>query len=106
MGSRRKELSRIKAWRLESRQRRQTRMSALRHDSDSRQLLACLTLAVGAAAIEVDEDVARFSAFTGPNQAPVFQFVHDAGGPGVAQAQAALHQGDTGLLLAADDLDA
>ena len=35
-----------------------------------------------------------------------FQFVHDAGGAGVAQAETALHERDAGLLLAADDLDA
>src|SRR3979411_15430 len=49
--------------------------------------------AVGAAAVEVDKNVARFGAFAGADDAAVFQFIHDAGGAGVAQAQAALHEG-------------
>ena len=42
----------------------------------------------------------------GPDDAALFEFVHDAGGAGVAQTQAALHQGDARFLFAADDFDA
>ena len=62
--------------------------------------------AVGAGAIEINEDVAGFGAFARADDAAVFQFIHDAGGAGVAEAQAALHEGDAGLLFAADDFDA
>ena len=65
-----------------------------------------LPAAIGAFAVQVNQDVARFGAFAGADDAAVFEFVHDARGAAVAQAQAALEQGDAGLLLAADDLDA
>jgi hypothetical protein len=53
----------------------------------------------GAGAVEVDEDVAGFSAFAGADDAAVFEFVHDAGGAGVAEAEAALEEGDAGLAI-------
>src|SRR4051794_2964549 len=62
--------------------------------------------AVGAATVEVDENVARFSALAGADNAAVFQFIHDARGTGVTQAQAALHEGDARFLFAADDFHA
>ena len=65
-----------------------------------------LIAAVGAAAIQIDQNIARFGAFARADDAAIFQFIHDARGAGVAEAQAALQQGDAGLLFAADDLDA
>jgi hypothetical protein len=47
---------------------------------------------VGAAAVQVDEDVAGLGAIAGADDAAVLQLVHDAGGPPVAQAQAPLEQ--------------
>src|SRR5665213_3828788 len=65
-----------------------------------------LSAAVRAAAVEVNQNVARLRAFAGADDAAIFQFVHDARGAGVAEAQAALHERDARLLFAADDLDA
>jgi len=63
-------------------------------------------LSVSTGPVEVDQDVARLSAFARANNAAIFQFIHDAGGAGVAEAQPALQQGYARLLLAADDFDA
>ena len=65
-----------------------------------------LPLAVRAAAIQVNEDIAGFSAFARADHAAILEFIHDPGSAGVAEAQAALHQGDAGLLFAANDFDA
>src|ERR1017187_5538550 len=65
-----------------------------------------LRAAVGAPALEIYQDVARLGAFAGADDAAAFQFVHDARGAGVAEAQPPLQQRDAGLLFAADDLDA
>jgi hypothetical protein len=65
-----------------------------------------LTAPIGAGAVEVQEDVPGFSAFVGADDAAVFEFVHDPGGAGVTESEPALEEGDTGLLFAADDLDA
>src|SRR5665213_231113 len=65
-----------------------------------------LSAAVRAAAVEVNQNVARLRAFARTDDAAIFQFVHDARGAGVAEAQAALHQRDARLLFAADDFDA
>src|ERR1035437_4625605 len=65
-----------------------------------------LRAAVRAAAVEVYQNFARLGALAGADDATAFEFVHDARGPGVAEAQAALHERDAGFLFAADDLDA
>src|SRR5438034_9854884 len=65
-----------------------------------------LSLAVGAGAVEVNQNVARFGAFAGADDAAVFQLVHDARRAGVAEAQPALKERDARLLFAADDFDA
>src|SRR5437899_9296592 len=65
-----------------------------------------LPRAIGAGAVEVDENVARFSAFAGADDAAVFEFVHDAGGAAIAEAEASLQERDAGFLFAANDLDA
>ena len=62
--------------------------------------------AVRAPTIQIDQNVARLGAFARADDAAVFQFVHDARGAGIAEAQAALQQGDAGFLFAADDFDA
>src|SRR5579872_6228013 len=61
--------------------------------------------AIRPAAVEVDQNIARLGAFAGANDAAVFQLVHNARGSGVAQAQASLHEGNTGFLLAPNDFD-
>src|ERR1019366_1204772 len=61
---------------------------------------------VGAGAVEVDEDVAGFGAVAGADDAAVLQLIHYTGGTAVAEAQAALEEGDAGFLFAADDFDA
>src|ERR1017187_8399179 len=61
---------------------------------------------VGAAAVQVNEDVARFLAVARADNPAILQFIHDASGAAIAKAQAALEEGDAGLLFAADDLDA
>src|SRR5208282_3332644 len=48
----------------------------------------------------------RLGAFARADDAAAFQFVHDARGARVAEAQAPLHQRDARLLFAADDFDA
>src|ERR1039458_5248367 len=60
----------------------------------------------GAAAVEIYQDFARLGTLAGADDAAAFEFVHDARGAGVAEAQTALHQRDAGLLFAADDFDA
>ena len=69
-------------------------------------LIVLLSLAVCAAAVQINEDVARLGAFAGADDAAVLQFIHDARGAAIAEAQAALEQRDAGLLFAADDFDA
>src|ERR1017187_6314400 len=65
-----------------------------------------LRTAVGAAAVEIYQDFARLGSLAGADDAAAFEFVHDARGAGVAEAEPALHQGDAGFLFAADDFDA
>src|ERR1019366_1300564 len=65
-----------------------------------------LPAAVYSSAIQINQNVARLGAFAGADDAAAFQFVHDARGAGVTEAQAALEQRHAGLLFAADDLDA
>src|ERR1017187_2375446 len=65
-----------------------------------------LRTAVGAAAVEIYQDFARLGSLAGADDAAAFEFVHDARGAGVAEAQPALHQRDAGFLFAADDFDA
>src|SRR5688500_15873171 len=74
--------------------------------SEGRILTQPLPLPIGAAAVEIDQDVPWFGAFAGANNAAPFQFVHDAGGAGVTKAEPALHERDAGFLFAANDLDA
>ena len=62
--------------------------------------------AVRAAAVEVNQDFTRFRAVARADDAAIFQFVHNARGAAVAEAQAALQQRDARLLFAADDFDA
>ena len=62
--------------------------------------------AVRIASVQVDEDVARFAAIARTDDAAILQFIHDACGAPITEAQAALEDGDAGLLLAADDFDA
>jgi hypothetical protein len=62
--------------------------------------------AVCAATVQVDQNVARFLAVAGADDPAVLEFIHDAGGTTVAEAQAVLEERDAGLLLAANDLDA
>jgi hypothetical protein len=45
-----------------------------------------LAAAVGARAVQVNQDVPRLGAFAGADDAATFQFVHDARGAGVAEA--------------------
>src|ERR1017187_7750707 len=65
-----------------------------------------LSAAVHSRAVQINQNVARLRAFAGADDAAAFQFVHDARGAGVAEAQPALEQRDARLLFAADDLDA
>src|SRR5439155_15598069 len=51
-----------------------------------------LPAAVGAGAVEINQDVPRLRAFARADEAAVFQFIHDARGAGVAETQAALQQ--------------
>ena len=55
-------------------------------------LLRLFALAVNALDVKVYEDVAWFGTFARADDAPVLQFVHDARGPAITQAQAALQQ--------------
>ena len=54
--------------------------------------------AVGAAAVQVDQNVARSGAFAGANNAAVLKLIHDSSGTPIAEAQAALEEGDAALL--------
>src|ERR1039458_3030696 len=65
-----------------------------------------LPAAVRARAVQINQNVARLGAFAGADDAAIFQFVHDARRPRVAEAQPPLHQRDARLLFAADDFDA
>src|ERR1035437_4032456 len=59
-----------------------------------------------AATAQVEEDVTRLGAIARTDNAAVLKLIHDAGDAAIAEAQAALEEGDAGLLFAADDLDA
>src|ERR1700690_1755579 len=76
----------------------------------SRSVVFCshrfLPAAIGAATVQINQYVPRLGALAGPDDAAVFQFVHDASRARVTQAQTPLHERNTGLLFAADDLDA
>src|SRR5882724_10111243 len=65
-----------------------------------------LAAAIRATLVEVDENFTRLRAVALADDAAVLQFVHDARGAPVAEAQTALQQRHTRLLFAADDLDA
>ena len=65
-----------------------------------------LPIAIRAAAVQIDENIARFGAFAWADDAAILQFIHDAGGAGVTEAQAALHERNAGFLFAANDFDA
>src|ERR1035438_870219 len=65
-----------------------------------------LPRAVMTFAVEVNQDFARLGAFALADDAAVFQFIHDASGSAVAEAQATLQQRDARLLFAADDFNA
>src|SRR5260370_14664612 len=65
-----------------------------------------LALSGRAAAVQVNQNVPRFGAFAGADDAAVFQLIHDAGGAAIAEAQTALQQRDAGLLFATNDFDA
>ena len=43
-------------------------------------------------AVQINQDVPRLGAFAGPDDPATFEFIHDARGAGVAQAQAALQE--------------
>ena len=43
-----------------------------------------LPAAIGAAAVQINQDVARLGTFAGADDAPALQFVHNARGAGVA----------------------
>ena len=58
-----------------------------------RLALALGRAAIGAAAVQVNEDVARFGAFAGPNNAAVLQFIHDAGGAAIAEGASGVEGG-------------
>src|ERR1035437_7870523 len=62
--------------------------------------------AFGTAAVEVNQDFARLGTVALADDAAILQFVHDARGAAVTEAQAALQQRDARLLFAADDFDA
>src|ERR1022692_2685190 len=49
-----------------------------------------LPRAVVAFAVQVNQDFARFGAFALADDTAIFQFIHDARGPAVAEAQATL----------------
>src|SRR5438874_882227 len=66
------------------------------------QLLPC---PVGAGAVQVDQDIARFSALTRAHDSAIFEFIHDARRAAIAKTEAALKKRDAGFLFAADDLD-
>ena len=68
--------------------------------------LETLPRPVGAPAVQIDQNIARLGAFARADDAAVFQFIHDARGAAVAEAQAALQERDAGFLFAADDFDA
>lgn len=51
-----------------------------------------LAPAVRTSAIQINEDVARLGALAGADNAPVLQFIHDARGAAVAEAEAALEE--------------
>src|ERR1035437_6959775 len=65
-----------------------------------------LPAAIGTAAVEVNQDFARLGTVALTDDAAIFQFVHDARGAAVTEAQAAVQQRDARLLFAADDFDA
>ena len=65
-----------------------------------------LSAAIGAAAVEINQNFARLGAFARTDDAAAFQFVHDARGAAVAEPQTPLHERHARLLFAADDLDA
>jgi len=46
------------------------------------------------ATVQVNQDVTRLGAFAGADDAAVLQLIHDAGGAAIAEAQAALEEGD------------
>jgi hypothetical protein len=52
--------------------------------------LALRWAAIGAAPVQVDKDVAWFGAIAWADNAAILKLVHDAGGPAVAEPQAAL----------------
>ena len=64
-----------------------------------------LATAIGTGAIEVYEDFTRFVALRGPDDATIFQLIHQTGGAVVSQTQSALELGHTGFLLAANDFN-
>lgn len=51
-----------------------------------------LARTIHAGAVQINQDVARLGTLAGADDAPVLQFVHDARGSGVAEAQPALQQ--------------
>src|SRR5204862_500115 len=72
----------------------------------SRRLYRLLARAIGAPAIEIDQDIAWFGPFARADDAPVLQLIHDARGSRVAEAQSPLHEGNARLLFAPDDFNA
>jgi hypothetical protein len=55
--------------------------------------------------VEIDENLARLRAFAGAQYAALLQNINDPGGPGVAEAEAALQERSGSTLLLADDLE-
>src|SRR5216117_4035316 len=62
------------------------------HNGQPATSINLLPAAVGAGAVEINQDVPRLRAFARADEAAVFQFIHDARGAGVAETQAALQQ--------------
>ena len=56
--------------------------------------------------IQIDENVPRFGPLARPNDTSILQFIHHTSGTPVAQFEPPLKQGNTCLLLRADDLNA
>src|SRR5437870_914773 len=56
--------------------------------------------------IQINQYISRLGALTGADDAAVFQFVHDAGGAAIAEAQTPLQERDAGFLFAPNHFDA
>src|SRR5690349_13964743 len=65
-----------------------------------------LRIAIGAAAVEIDQNIARLRAFARADNAAVFQFIHDARRASITEAQPPLQERHAGFLFAANHFNA